>query len=220
MKRIIALGLVIGPNLVFTIGATSAFAGISIDPYVSISSTKTITPDSKNKSSENQKEQQRTTYGLRFSLGIYRLFKFQLGVGQNQSVSTQKAQVASDEFNEIDYNKDLKISIDEPDKEMKITEIQKKATASLLLDPSFSIFILRAKAGIQAQQRYFKKEETGKDPVVLNAPITYKPLASVGAGVKIGRTMHAIAEYGFYFYSWPKKEPFEREVSISYGFSF
>jgi len=55
--------------------------------------------------------------------------------------------------------------------------------------------------------------------VDFEGPITYKPTASAGAGVRIGRTMYFMAEYGFFFYKFPETKPFEREVSVSYGVS-
>jgi hypothetical protein len=194
---------------------------ISIDPYVSVSSTKAIKADAKDKSKENETIKQRTTYGVRANVTLLgRFFKFQLGLGQNQLATTQKQSEVKDEFGEIDLQSDLNMSTEEPDKEIKIVETQRIGTASFVLDPSFSIFIMRAKAGVRATQRLFSKEESGQEKVEFEGPITYKPLASAGAGVRLGRTMYFMAEYGFYFYKFPETEPFEREVSVSYGVSF
>lgn len=206
-----------------------AFARISIEPFVSISSTKQIKPDKagSNKSdstsgaaTETETIKQRTTYGLRATVGLSKLFKFQLGVGQNELTTTSKTSAAVDDYGEIDFEKDLDMDTSDPEKEVTIKETQRKASAVLAIDPSFSIFILRAKAGVIATQRLFSKEADGQEPVSFESPITYKPTCGAGAGVKLGRAMYFLAEYSLFLYKFPEKSPFEREVSVSYGIRF
>ena len=201
------------------IPSSVAVAGISISPFVTVSSQKTIKPNKINKSQEDETNKQRTTYGLAGSVSFWRLFKFQLSVGQNQLTTTTKTQNAVDEFDEIDYEKDLNMSTNDPESEVKTIEIQRKGRASLLIDPSFSIFVLRAKAGVQATQRLFSLKQEGQEEQKYTSPITYKPVAGVGAGIKFGARMFFMAEYGFFFYKFPKTEPFEREVTVSYTVS-
>jgi hypothetical protein len=205
---------------------TPAMAGISIEPFASVSSTKEIKPDkagSKNASggsaTETETIKQRTTYGLRGSVGFFRIMKFQLGVGTNELTTTSKTSQAVDDYGEINFEKDLDMDTSDPEKEVKITETQNKATATMALDPSFSIFMLRAKAGVVATQRKFSKESDGAVPVKYTSPIKYKPVCGAGAGIKLGPKMFFMAEYNLFLYKFPEKEPFEREVVVSYGVS-
>jgi hypothetical protein len=207
------------------LSASPAFARISFEPFASVSSTKTIKPDKagKNKSepatTETEIIKQRTTYGIRASVGFFRIMKFQLGVGTNELATTSKTSQAVDDYGEIDFEKDLKMDTSTPDKEVKVTETQKKGTATLVLDPSFSIFVLRAKAGVVATQRELKKEEQDKPAIEYISPISYKPVAGAGAGLRFGPRMYFIAEYSLFLYKFPEKSPFEREVTVTYGLS-
>ncbi len=206
-----------------------AFARLSIEPYASVSSTKQIKPDKVGKTksdsttaaaTETETIKQRTTYGLRATIGLSRLLKFQLGVGQSELTTTSKTSAAVDDYGEIDFEKDLSMDTSDPEKEVTIKETQRKASAVLAVDPSFSIFILRAKAGVVATQRLFSKEADAEAPVSFESPITYKPTCGAGAGIKLGRTMYFLAEYSLFLYKFPEKSPFEREVSVSYGLNF
>ncbi|MCX6116005.1 MAG: hypothetical protein NT027_00545 [Proteobacteria bacterium] len=211
--------------LFFTIGlnGNSAFSGVTIEPYVSVSSTKQVKPEkagqnkSKPATTETEVIKQRTTVGLRGSIGFFRIFKFQLGVGQNELTTTSKTNQAVDDYGEIDFEKDMSMDTSNPDKEVKIVETQRKGAASVVLDPSFSVFILRAKAGVVATQREFKKEEVDKPVVSLVTQIKYKPTVGAGAGVKFGPRMYFLAEYSLFLYKFPEKSPFERELTVSYG---
>jgi hypothetical protein len=204
---------------------TAAWSGVSLEPFVSVSSTKTIKPNkvgqSKNSPATTETEiiKQRTTYGVRGSISFFRLMKFQLGVGQNQLATTSKTSLAVDDYGEIDYKKDLNMDTSNPDKEVKITETQRKGTATLIVDPSFSIFVLRAKAGVVATQRGMTKEVQGEPTTSYLSPISYKPVVGGGAGLKFGPKMYFIAEYSLFLYKFPEKAPFEREVTVTYGVS-
>jgi hypothetical protein len=227
MKRRHSLNLFIG--LCFFFYQSIASARISIEPFASVSSTKQIKPDKAGKTkagsstgaaTETETIKQRTTYGLRATIGLSRLLKFQLGVGQNELTTTSKTSAAVDDYGEIDFAKDLSMDTADPDKEVTIKETQRKGSAVLAIDPSFAIFILRAKAGVIATQRLFSKEADGEAPVSFESPITYKPTCGAGAGVKLGRAMYFLAEYSLFLYKFPEKSPFEREVSVSYGVTF
>jgi hypothetical protein len=208
-----------------TITSSEAFAKISIEPFASVSSTKQIKPNkagqSKNTPATTETEiiKQRTTYGVRGSISFFRIVKFQLGIGQNQLATTSKTSQAVDDYGEIDFKKDLNMDTSTPDKEVKVTETQKKGTAVLVVDPSFSIFVLRGKAGVVATQRELKKEEQDKPAVNYVSPISYKPTVGGGAGVRFGPRSYFIAEYSLFLYKFPEKAPFEREVTVTYGLS-
>jgi hypothetical protein len=197
--------------------APRAEAGIQIAPYVSIKSTKSVKPNQKNKSEEKETIKQRQEGGLRFGLSFWRLFSFQLSAGQSTLTTTEKTSVAKDEYGEIDYEKDLNMSTDNPDNELKLTETQRNAKASLVIDPSFWIFMLRAKAGVTATQRILEAQETGKDKTTLTTGPTYKPHSGFGFGVRLTPKMYFMAEYNMFHYKFPEIEPFEREVAVTYS---
>lgn len=216
MKIISQISLV----LVLGLSSSAAFAGLSFAPYVSIKSTKSVTPGKKDQSTETEVVKQRQEYGLRASLSFWRLFKTQLSVGQSKLTNTQKVSQVKDEYGEIDMNEELNMDTSDPDKQIRLTETQNVGKFSLLLDPSFSIFIARFKLGITARQRIIQKEELGMPSEKLTEPVTYKPHSGVGFGVKFGPRMFFMAEYEVYHYKFPPKmEPFERELSVSYNIS-
>lgn len=202
--------------LTMVISAT-AHGGITVSPFASMSSTKSIKPGASGTEKETTK--QRTTYGLQGSLSVFRLLKIQASVGQNELVTTQKTSESVDEFGEIDYEKDMNMSTEDPESEVKISEKMLQARLGIALDPSFWIFIMRAKVGAQATKRDFTLEQTGQEKQVLEGPITYKPYAGAGAGVRFTPRMFFMAEYTFLFYKFPEYEPFMREVSVSFNVS-
>lgn len=202
------------------LAAPLAQAGITVAPYVSIKSTKAIKVDQKDKSKENQTETEKREAGLRVGFSLGRLFSFQVSGGQNKSTTTTKTQDAVDSYGQIDYQKDLNMSTSDPETTAKITETQRNAKASLVIDPSFSILILRAKAGVTATQRIITTEIEGQDPLTKTFGPTYKPHSGVGVGVRLSPSMYFMAEYNFLHYKFPKIQPFEREVAVTYGVSF
>jgi len=196
-----------------------AQAGVTISPYVSIKSTKSVKPQKKDKSKETETIKQRQEAGIRGSLKFWRLFSLSAGVGQSKLTTTEKVQNAKDEYAEIDYEKDLNMSTENPEQEMKVTETQRNAKITVAIDPGFWIFILRAKAGVTAQQRILEAEQDGSDPTSLTFGPTYKPHSGFGFGIRFSRTMYAMAEYSFNHYKFPEIEPFEREATISFSIS-
>lgn len=213
--------------LTIFVSSSTALARISIEPFASVSSTKQIKPNKAGSSkssttagTETETIKQRTTYGVKGSLSFFRIMKFQLGVGTNKLETTSKTSEAVDDYGEIDFEKDLNMDTSSPDTEVKITETQNKASATLVLDPSFWIFMLRAKAGVVATQRKFTKETEGLDPESYTSPISYKPTCGAGAGLRLSSQMYFLAEYSLLLYKFPERSPFEREVSVSYGLSF
>ncbi len=198
--------------------ASPALAGLSISPFVSISSTKSVQPNRK-ESTEKETIKQRQTVGLRAALSFWSLMRTELSVGQNALTTTEKVSEITDEYGEIDFEKDADLATDNPDNEVKIIETQRRARFSFIFDPGFWIFIARAKVGVEARQRLLKVEEIGKAPVELTPSPSYSPLASVGFGVKLGYGTFAMMEYGFLYYKFPKTDVFERELSVSYGIS-
>jgi hypothetical protein len=203
--------------LVCITASTQVFAAVEFAPYVSIKSTKSVTPGKG--STEDQSIKQRQEYGIRASIGFWRLFKTQLSIGQSKTTTTHQTNSAVDEYDEVDFNKDFNMDTSDPANTMKLTETQRIGKFSLAIDPSFSVFILRAKIGVTARQRILEKVEAGRPDEKLEAPITYKPHSGVGVGIKFGPRMYFMAEYELYHYAAPKLEPFERELSVSYNVS-
>ena len=197
-----------------------ADAGITVAPYVSIKSTKSIKANAKNKDQEDQSEAERREAGLRVGFSLGRLFSLQMSGGQNKLTTTTKTQDAKDEYGKIDYQKDLNMSTDDPLSTAKITETQRNAKASLVFDPSFSILMLRAKIGVTATQRTLETEVTGQEKLTKTFGPTYNPHSGFGAGVRLTPMMYFMAEYNFLHYDFPKIQPFEREVAVTYGVSF
>ena len=194
-----------------------AVAGITVVPYVSIKSTKSISPNAKDSTQENSKVKQRQEMGVRGALTFFRLFSLQLSVGQSVLTTTQKTQVATDEYAQINYQKDLNMSTNDAATEIKITETQRVAKVGVSIDPSFSIFVLRAKAGVGATQRILVSEVTAKPKETHTFGPFYKPYAGVGAGIRFTPSMYFMAEYTFDYYAFPKLQPFQREVTASYA---
>lgn len=205
--------------LAFWLGATQAMARVSLEPYVSVTSTKSISTN-KSKGTESSSIDKRTTYGIRGNLSFWKLFKLQASVGQAKTEKTMETKDAVDDYDEIDFNSDLNMSTNNPSQEIKLTETQRIGRVGIVLDPGFWIFILRAKGGVQATQRIIEKEQQGQEKVITTAGPTYKPYAGAGAGIKFGPRMFAVAEYNLFLYKFPEYAPFEREVSVSYGISF
>lgn len=196
-----------------------SYAGFDISPYVSVRSTKSVRPDKKNKSNENETIKQRNEAGIKASLSFWRLFKLGLGVGQSKLTTTEKVSQVKDEYGDIDMQKDLNMSTDDPEASSKITETQNVARFNLMIDPSFWIFIVRAKIGVTAMQRIIESEITGQEKQTLTDGPKYKPNSGLGLGVRLSPKMYFIAEYSAYHYKFPEIEPFERELSVSFNVS-
>ncbi|MBC7659377.1 MAG: hypothetical protein H7249_06685 [Chitinophagaceae bacterium] len=196
--------------------APSAFAGLEVAPYVSLKSTKALTPG---KNSEDESIKQRQEYGIKASLSFWRLLRTELSLGQSKTTTTQKTNAPVDEYKQINYSKDFDMDTSNAANTMKLTELQRVGKFSLILDPSFSIFIVRLKLGITAVQRTIDKVEAGKpDQTIVKGP-SYNPHSALGLGVRVSSKMYFMAEYEMYHYAYPKLEPFERSVSISYNVS-
>lgn len=197
-----------------------AQARISIEPYFSIKSTKSVTPGNSDKTIDGEKVNQRQEAGIRGTLTMWKFLKLQASVGQSTLEKTEKATQVKDEYDEIDLQTELAIDTSDPTVDVSITEKQQVGKFSFLFDPSFSIFIARLKIGVTAQQRTISKSQLGQPDTELTDGPTYKPHSGVGFGIKFSPRMYWMAEYEFYHYKYaPDIEPFERELSVSFGVS-
>ncbi|SMF49394.1 hypothetical protein [Pseudobacteriovorax antillogorgiicola] len=199
---------------------TSVLAGIDISPYYSIKSTKSVTPGNNNKTIENEKVTQRQEYGVRATISMWRLLKFQASVGQSEHTKSENVTEVADEYDEINFQEELEIDTSDPTADVTIKETQRIGKLSLVVDPSFSIFIARVKLGITARQRIIDRSQQGlPDTQVVEGP-TYKPHSGIGFGVRLTSQIYWMAEYEFYHYKYPPDiEPFERELSVSFSVS-
>ena len=188
---------------------------ITFSPYVSLRSTKSVNPSSK--SSEEEKIKQHQEVGIRAGLSLGQFFKLELGIGQSKATATEKKNEITDEYQEIDFETDLNMSTDDPENEIKTTDIQNRAKFSFIVDLSFSIFIARTKIGVTAQQRQYKIEELNQPTAEVTKGPTYKPHSGLGFGIRFSPQMYFLAEYSFYHYLFPDIEPFERQLTASYN---
>ncbi|MEI8025503.1 MAG: hypothetical protein WCI18_04060 [Pseudomonadota bacterium] len=193
-----------------------AKAGIIFEPYLSIASTKSIKPN-RAKGTESETISERKEGGLKAGIKLGSFFSLYGAVGQSKQTTTTTQSQIVDQFGQIDFEKDLDTRTS--GKETKLLETQNKAKVGLDINPSFWIFIVRTTVGVAATQRLVKAYEEDVLLKSLNPDPIYKPFAGAGLGVRLGPKMFALAQYNFNFYMFPKKEPFEREVNISYGIS-
>jgi hypothetical protein len=150
---------------------------------------------------------------------MWRLLKLEGSVGQSVMENTFESQAAVDDFGSIDYEADANIDTSDGAPPVKTTETMRQGRAGIALDPSFSIFILRGKAGVQGTQRLMKVAQDGVTTEDIEEPITYKPYAGYGGGIKLNSRTFFLMEYTFFLYKYPEIEPFIREVSVSFGVS-
>lgn len=195
-----------------------AYARINFEPYYSVSSTKSLKPN-RSEGTEEETRKLREEKGIRASLSFYRLFKLQLSVGQSFNVKTTDSREIVDEYGEINFSDDVNTSTSATVTETKIKDTQNKGKLTLAFDPGFWIFVMRMKAGLTANQRLVSVHRNGVEIESSTPPITYKPHAGIGLGVKINPRIYGIIEYSFYFYKFPETEPFERSASVGFGFS-
>lgn len=210
MKRIFLLILVLS-NF-----RSVSQAGIIFEPYVSIGSTKSLKTN-RAKSTETETISERKEGGLKAGIKLGSLFSIYGAVGQSHQTTTSTNSELVDQFDQIDFSKDLDTRT--VGKKTKLMETQNKAKVGIDINPSFWIFIFRTSVGVAATQRLVKAYEDDVLLKELKPDPTYKPFAGAGFGVRLGPKMFAMAQYNFNFYKFPEKTPFEREVNISYGVS-
>jgi len=186
-------------------------------PYFKLSSTKAIEPNPSNKAEEDFVTKQREEMGIRALLRTSRIFGIEASVGQSTLKVTEKTRFAKDEFDQIDFVEDLNMDTSDPDRDVYTEDQMNVARFGTFIDPSFSIFMVRAAAGVQATQRKFKLGMADAEGESLTTPWKYDPYATVGVGVRFSPAMYAMAEYGFHFYKFPDLEPFSREATISFA---
>ena len=215
MFSINARQMLLGAALM-ALGATQAMATVYVSPYLTIRSTKTANPSKTDSNAEDQNIKQYREAGVSAGIGFWSIFRSSLSLGQAAATATTKKSTLVDQYDEIDFHKDLNMSTDNPDNLIKVTDTQRRATFSLEIDPSFWIFIMRAKAGVTAQQRIVKTEEAGLPSRTVTKGPTYKPLTGVGLGVKLTPNMYFMVEYSAYHYKFPKMQPFERQLTVDY----
>lgn len=221
-------------SMVFAVGAvvtaglsSKAFAaaGIQIVPYASVSSTKSIKPNKVGKSTSSSEATeetvaQRTTYGLRLSVNLSRLFNLQIQGGTNKLDQTRKAVAMRDEYGDIDFTKDANVDPSAQDATYKYSEEQRIGQVKLSMQPRLGSFLrLNIGAGVRARERFVNvTDNTTNTQKSIHDPIRYNALASAGLNARLLRAFTATIEYNFYFLKFPKTEPHEQEALVGFGF--
>lgn len=190
-------------------------AGVTVTPYASISSNKkTFTARD---GTRQEKTIERQAFGLRLSFRLYRALRLQLSAGQSTREATERAIEVVDEFDEINFERDLDLSTDNPDNQVQTKETINRGRVSFVLDPRLGPLIFRLKTGVQVTQRQFSLKEEGEAEVKTEPEPTYKPIAGAGLGLRLTRRMKAMVEYDLFFYAFPELEPFNSEIVVSYS---
>jgi hypothetical protein len=206
-------------------GTALAAGGIQIVPYASVSSTKAIKPNQvgkKTSSTEATEESvaQRTTYGLRLSMKLSRLFHLQVQGGTNKLDQTRKAVAMRDEYGDIDFTKDANVDPNSQDATYKYSEEQRVGQAKLTIQPRLGNFLrLNIGAGVRARERFVNVTDNATNTQKsIHDPIRYNAMATAGFNARLLKAFTATVEYNFYFLKFPKTEPHEQEALIGFGF--
>ncbi|NBX16479.1 MAG: hypothetical protein EBR09_03835 [Proteobacteria bacterium] len=211
---------------IFCAGSEAFASGaLQIVPYASVSSTKAIKPTQigkKTSTTEATEESvaQRTTYGLRASLKLSRLFHLQIQGGTNKLDQTRKAVAMRDEYGDIDFSKDANVDPTAQDATYKYTEEQRVAQAKLSIQPRLgNILKLNIGAGVRARERFVNvTDNAAGTKKSIHDPIRYNATATAGFNARLLNAFTATVEYNFYFLKFPKTEPHEQEALIGFGF--
>jgi|GEM_PF-648559 len=217
----------LSPSLALAAGAR--FGGLSIVPYASVSSSKSIKPEKAaqqkggtDAKSTNESVNQRTTYGLKINVRLFSFVALDVSGGMNKVDNTKKVSAIRDEFDEINIRKDFNLDTENQTADFRYQEEQRLANAKILLQPRLGqVLTLKAGAGVRARQRIITISDK-LDPTKSTKktdPIRYHALATAGAAVRLFGAASAHAEYNFYFIKFPETEPHEQEVLIGFGVS-
>ncbi len=191
---------------------------VSLEPYYSMIQNKDNFTDSSGQ--DVSKTRKTEEYGLRASVKLAKILQLRASYGESKSSKTETAIEIADTFDEIDLQTDLQIDTSNPDADVTINEHQKNAKLKLVIDPSFSIFIVRAFVGVSARWRILTRQEEGLEDYTSEYGPKYNPVAGAGFGIRFSRRLYAMAEYEFYFHNYPDElEPFEQALSVSFGVS-
>lgn len=202
---------------IYLLSSSNGYSNISISPYISIKSKKVSKKDKNDPTKEVETTVERQEIGVKGSVRFLKLMQLSLGVGQSELKKTEQLNELVDEYDEIDYSNDLDIANRSTTDLITRKETQRNAKLTLSVNPSFSIFIFKVKIGVTARQRIIESEIEGiKQPTITKGP-TYKPHSGVGVGVRLSPGSYFMVEYGAYHYKFPKIEPFERELTVSYS---
>lgn len=210
---------------IFSLHFQHAQAGIlTITPYASVSSTKSIKPNKVGKSAngsgtETESVTQKTTYGLNLDFRISQYFVFRVGGGTNQTDATRKMIAMRDEYGYINYEKDANVDPAKQDATYRKIEKQNMGRAELLFQPILTNYLwLKFGAGVRAMRRDVAVTDVEKNiKTSIKDPFRYHAVGTAGAGARLLRGLSANVEYKFYFIKFPKTQPHEQEVLIGFG---
>ena len=220
-KTIGALAALLACYLNFQLSQEVYAAGrLSIVPYASVSSSKSIKP-TKSKDASEESVNQRTTYGLKIDVRLLSVVSLQVQGGVNQLDKTKKQSAVRDEFKEIDFEKDLNLDTGDASHQYRYQEEQRLGVAKLVLSPRLGKYLwVRAGAGVRARQRMISvTDKVKEEKTSIKDPIRYHAVGSAGIGIRLFGATSAQVEYNFYFMKFPKTQPHEQEVSVGFAVS-
>lgn len=192
---------------------------LSVGPYASVTSSKSIKAKKPGSEASEEVTTQRTTYGLRADIRLSKFFSLTGQAGVNKVDRTKKLVAMRDEYGDIDFQSDLNVSPGDQNATFRYQEEQRLGQAKLVLRPLYTSFLwLNVGAGVQARQRLITSTDkaTGVSTKTTDK-IRYQALASAGLGYKILRAFTGKIEYTFYFTKFPKTQPHEQEVAVNFG---
>lgn len=222
--RVSILSILVG--MLSGVSETALAAGaIQIVPYASVSSTKAIKPSQVGKKASTteateESVAQRTTYGLRLSVKLSRLFHLQIQGGTNKLDQTRKTVAMRDEYGDIDFTTDANVDPNAQDATYKYSEEQRVGQAKLTMQPRLGNFLrLNIGAGVRARERFVNVTDNATNTKTsIHDPIRYNAMATAGFNARLLKAFTATVEYNFYFLKFPKTEPHEQEALVGFGF--
>lgn len=189
----------------------------SVSPYFSMKSKTVKKKDKNDPTKEVATTRTRSEYGVKGSVRFLKMMKASLSVGQNTLSKEEEVSELKDEYGEIDFEEDLGTSNHAPTDIVKSTETQTNAKFTLSVLPKVGPIIVKVGAGVTGRMRVITSEINGeKQPTITKGP-TYKPHTVMGAGMKLTPKTGVMLEYELYHYKFPKLEPFERSVTLSFN---
>ena len=194
-------------------------SGLTIAPFASVSSTKSIKPNA-SKSASDEIVTQRITYGLGVELRLARFFSVGVKAGTNQVDTTKKASAMRDEYGDIDFEKDANVNIQDQNASYHYKEKQLIGDARAYFRPSlFSGLWAKFSAGVRARKRDVTVTQTGDTTTAkdIHDPIKYHAVGGAGLGFRLLKAFHGSIDYSFYFLKFPKTQPHEQSVSVAFG---
>ena len=135
---------------------------------------------------------------------------------------TKKSIAMRDEYGDIDFKKDANVDPNNQSEEYRYIEQQRLGVAQLTINPSIipGIVWIELGAGVRARQRLLDVTSiVAKEKKSIHDPVRYHAVGIAGAHAKLLGAFFGGMQYKFYFLKFPKTQPHEQEVNITFGVS-